>query len=98
MAWHSLATAFYIANRALDKQRAEDFLSDILSMMTVATVSHSDAVDALGFQMKDFEDALQLGAAVACGSDVIVTRNNKDFPKDRGIAIQTPEEFVASLP
>lgn len=97
VAWHSLATAFYIANRALDRQRAEDFLADILAMMTVAAVSHSDAINALGFQMKDFEDAMQLAAALAYRADVIVTRNDKDFPRNQGIGIQTPEEFISSV-
>jgi len=46
--------------------------------------------------MRDFEDALQLAAAVACGAGVILTRNTADF-KASPIPVMTPEEFLASL-
>jgi len=29
--------------------------------------------------MRDFEDALQVAAAMACGAQFIVTRNERDF-------------------
>jgi len=31
--------------------------------------------------MRDFEDALQVAAAVACGASVIATRNLQDYAK-----------------
>jgi hypothetical protein len=34
---------------------------------------------AANLPMKDFEDALQCAAALACGADVIVTRNLEDY-------------------
>ncbi len=34
-----------------------------------------------GLEMKDFEDALQVAAAVACQADVIATRNLRDYAK-----------------
>ena len=31
--------------------------------------------------LKDFEDALQVAAAVACGAELIATRNLRDYAK-----------------
>ncbi len=47
--------------------------------------------------MKDFEDALQVSAAVACQADVIITRNVGDFAAS-SILSCTPEDFLAKLP
>jgi len=46
--------------------------------------------------MRDL-DGLQLAAAVACGADVLLTRNTDDF-KDSPILVMTPEEFLAAYP
>ena len=42
----------------------------------------------------DFENALQVAAAHACGADCIVTRNIRDF-KDSSILVYTPASFLA---
>jgi len=47
--------------------------------------------------MKDFEDAMQVAAARACGAEVIATRNVKDFRRSP-IPAKTPDEVVATLP
>ena len=46
--------------------------------------------------MKDFEDAIQVAAAMAGGADVIATRNERDFAR-APIRVATPATLVAEL-
>ncbi len=46
--------------------------------------------------MKDFEDALQCAAALACGADVIVTRNLEDYQLSPINAV-TPTQILNDL-
>ncbi len=97
IAWHSLSNCHYITrSRSKSPEIALHFISDLLAWVEVAETSRSDALAALAFSMRDFEDALQLAAAVACGAGVILTRNTTDF-KASPIPVMTPEEFLASL-
>jgi hypothetical protein len=43
--------------------------------------------------MSDFEDASQVAAAMACGAQFIVTRNERDFKKSPVPAL-SPEAFL----
>ncbi len=45
--------------------------------------------------MDDFEDSIQLNSALKGRSEFLITRNKKDFKLHSGIAILTPEEFLA---
>ena len=51
---------------------------------------------AAGLPMTDFEDALQVAAARACGARYIVTRNVRDFAGSPIPAI-SPREALRSL-
>lgn len=46
--------------------------------------------------MKDFEDALQVAAAMACGADVIATRNLKDYVKSP-VKAKSPSTVLSQL-
>ena len=97
IAWHTISNAHYIArSRSKSPLVALDFVSDLLAWVEVAETGKHDALTALEFGMRDFEDALQLAAAVACGAGVILTRNTTDF-KASPIPVMTPEEFLDSL-
>ncbi len=50
-------------------------------------------MNALRSEMKDFEDAIQVSAAMQETLDYIVTRNAKDFISD-SINIDTPTDFL----
>ena len=43
--------------------------------------------------MPNFEDALLAAAAVACGAQVILARNVRDFKRSSVLAM-TPEDFI----
>jgi hypothetical protein len=45
---------------------------------------------------KDFEDAMKVGAALACGAEVIANRNTRDFRKSP-IPALAPAQLVARM-
>jgi len=94
LSWHTLSNLFYILRRDRGAEKTVEFLRQLLAIATVASVSHSDALKALGYGLNDFEDALQLSAAESCGAHVILTRNKADFRNPPTVSVLTPEEFA----
>lgn len=96
IAWHSLATVYYIiASDQSSRQAAEQFIKGLLVWSQVPRTETYDAQRAFEFGLKDFEDALQLASAEACDADCIVTRNISDFAgATTEIKIVSPGEFV----
>jgi predicted nucleic acid-binding protein len=96
VAWHTLSNAFYLVRgHSKSSATALQFISDLLSWADVAMTDKSSATAAVLSGMADFEDALQVAAAVACGADVILTRNLSDFRSSPVLAM-TPESFLAA--
>ena len=93
IAWHTLATGYYLLAKSLDHSTANSFFLDLLDQVDVGPVSTSMAKRAFVSGLKDSEDALQLVVAESLNADVIITRNEKDFAGS-GISVVTPEEFV----
>lgn len=96
IAWHTLSNVFYmVRSYSKSKATATTFIKDLLAWTEVAETTKSDANIAVNSGMSDFEDALQLAAAMACGADVLLTRNISDF-KASTIPVMTPEDFLAA--
>jgi predicted nucleic acid-binding protein len=91
VAWHSLSNIAYLTG-----QPAREFIRDLIKFVEVAEVGTTEARQALGFRMRDFEDALQAAAALAFDAVFIVTRNKKDYNRAPVPAI-TPREFLKEL-
>ena len=97
VAWHTLSNAFYLVRgHSKSAPTALQFISDLLAWVDVAEISRADALAAVASGMPDFEDALQAAAAIACGADVILTRNTADF-KASTVPVMTPEEFLVQI-
>lgn len=97
LAWHSVATLAYLMEKQEDAATAREFIGDLLSWARVASTGHADAERALGWDMPDFEDALQVAAALACEASYVITRNTRDF-SNASVPALTPEEFLARHP
>ena len=97
LAWHSLATLAYLIERQQSAVSARDFIRDLLAWADVASTTHADALAALDLPMSDFEDALEVAAAMACGAQVIVTRNVRDFKAAPVVAL-SPDTFLRRYP
>ena len=97
IAWHTLSNAHYIVRaRSKSKSTALQFITDLLAWAEVAETAKPDALAAIGSGMPDFEDALQAAAALACGADLILTRNLADF-KNSTVPAMTPGDFLSRL-
>ena len=94
IAWHSLATAFYIFARQQNPQMAGEALKDALTVMTVTSVGQNEALRAFALSFADLEDAMQAAAAEAAGAQFIITRDAGGFAGSPVPAL-TPEAFVA---
>jgi predicted nucleic acid-binding protein len=79
VAWHSLSNFYYMVSPSRGKHQAKDFLLDLTRFVNVAPTTTQSLLYAGGLDMRDFEDALQVAAAVACGASVIATRNLRDY-------------------
>ena len=75
IAWHSVSNLYYVIAPALGGVSARDFIVDLTRFVAVATTDTEGIRYAAELPMADFEDAMQVAAARACGARHIVTRN-----------------------
>lgn len=97
LAWHSVATLAYLIERQESNISSRDFIRGLLAWAEVARTGRADALVALDLPMHDFEDALQVAAAMACGAQFIITRNERDF-KNSPLPALNPEAFLRLHP
>ncbi len=97
LAWHSIATLAYLIERQTSAISGRDLIRGILAWADVAKTGRADALAALELPMRDFEDALQVAAAMACGAQFIITRNGRDF-KASPVPALSPEAFMRRHP
>jgi len=96
IAWHSLSNTYYLVRgHSKSSATALQFITDLLAWVGVVETSKADALWATQSGLSDFEDALQLAAAISCVADVVITRNTGDF-KASIIPVMTPEAFLAT--
>lgn len=97
IAWHGLATAYYLLKRGRTETEALAEVDKILAWARVAEGTNAHARQARSMGFGDFEDALQSVSATACAADWIVTRNKKDFAIS-AVPVLTPAEFLQQFP
>ena len=97
LAWHSIATLAYLVERQTSAISGPELIRGILAWADVATTGRADALAALELPMRDFEDALQVAAAMACGAQFIITRNERDF-KAAPVPALSPKAFLRRYP
>ena len=96
IAWHSASNLYYIAAPALGGVSARDFIAELTRFVAVATTDTDGIRYAAQLPMPDFEDALQVAAALACGARHIVTRNVRDYERSPIPAVD-PREALSGL-
>ena len=96
IAWHTISNLFYLIARARGGAAARDFILELIQFVQVAPTSTEAVRYAASLPMADFEDAMQVAAARACGAEHIVTRNLSDFERSPIPAV-TPQEALAQL-
>lgn len=88
--------AYYIARKLLGAPDARQAIGDLLAATDICAIDDHVLRTAYGSATSDFEDAVQIAAALHTGMDVIVTRNTGDYA-DAPIPVLTPAQCLARL-
>jgi predicted nucleic acid-binding protein len=77
IAWHSLSNIYYLLNRQKTPAPFDvrNYIRNLLKFVAVVPTGTAQAQIALELPLPDFEDALQVSAALHAGADYIITRN-----------------------
>ncbi|MCY4340447.1 MAG: PIN domain-containing protein [Gammaproteobacteria bacterium] len=96
IAWHTISNFYYLVAPKRGGADARDFIVELTRFVAVAECGADAIWYAASLPMNDFEDAMQVAAARACGAQYIVTRNTKDFSRSPIPAI-SPVEALGRL-
>ena len=90
----SFNNAYYVIRRSTGDAEARKAISTMRQFFEVVPLDAWILDAAIKSPMKDFEDAIQWLSAQRMAADVLITRNEGDFPK--GIPdVMTPTMFLA---
>lgn len=87
---------FYIIRKEAGLQKAVEAVTAILDTLGVCFFDKKILQDAAQLPVTDYEDAVQIAAAIAANLDVIVTRDLKDY-KNSPLLVYSPSDFLALL-
>lgn len=76
---HSVTTLMYLLSKDKSPELAKVVLTSLLQFLKVVKVDQSTIEQSLNLSFKDFEDAVQVIAALQSNLDYLVTRNPHDF-------------------
>ena len=96
LAWHSLSNFHYLVSPSRGKDDARAFLLDLTRFITVAPTDTEAFRYAVSLPVSDFEDALQIAAANACGAIRIATRNVRHY-RNSPIPARRPADLLKEL-
>lgn len=71
-------------------------LSNLRQLVSVTISDEQTVDDSIASQFKDFEDAMQYYTALNAKSEIIITRNGKDFTASK-LPIMTASEYLTSV-
>ena len=77
---HSVTTLMYLLTKDKSPEFAKVILTSLLQFLKVVKVDQSTIEQSLNLSFKDYEDAVQVIAALQSNLDFVVTRNPRDFP------------------
>ncbi len=93
----AMTDIFYFAsNKGNDVARGYSAIGLCFSTLMICTVDRAILKRAADMGRPDFEDAVQIAAALAEGLDAIVTHDIRGFKKG-GIKLYTPAQLVKEL-
>ena len=96
IAWHSVSNFYYIVAPSRGGVSTRDFIVELTRFVEVAETNTQAIRYAAELPMTDFEDAMQVAAARACGARRIVTRNIRDYERSPIRAV-SPQEALTEL-
>jgi predicted nucleic acid-binding protein len=93
---HAISTVHYIVGRERGRQVAAAAIADLLSFVRVVPLDGAAFQRALTLGLADYEDALQVVAALEVDAQCVVTRDARDF-KGASVPVLAPAEALAVL-
>jgi predicted nucleic acid-binding protein len=93
MSASSLTDIYYIVSNKIGDALATGFITNLIEILDIISVSKETILAALALGWKDFEDAVQYAAGTAVSVSAIVTRNPKDYSGSE-IPVLSPQEFI----
>lgn len=92
----TITNIFYIIRKAEGRETALAAIHRLLVGLEFCAVDRQTIETALSFDLRDFEDAIQLACATLNQLDGVVTRNHKDFIGSN-LPIYSPAELLNQL-
>ena len=90
----SILDAYYVysisGKRPLNEFK--DFLTSVMSVVSIATITGSNLMAAIRSTNNDFEDACQIECALASGCNSIIS-SDKQLKRESSLTVYTPKEF-----
>jgi predicted nucleic acid-binding protein len=96
IAAHSVTTLFYLIAKGRSPEQARVTLTSLLQFLKVSSVDQHTIEQALNLPYRDFEDAVQMIAALQIRADYLLTRNVKDY-QPAPLEVIQPVELLAIL-
>jgi predicted nucleic acid-binding protein len=96
LAAHSLTTLFYLIAKDKSAEQARVTITSLMQFLRIAPVDQSTIEQALNLPYRDFEDAVQMIAALQVQADYLLTRNARDH-QPAPLAVIQPAELLAIL-
>jgi hypothetical protein len=96
LAAHSVTTLFYLIAKDKSPEKARVAITTLLQFLKIAPVDQNTIEQALNLPYRDYEDAVQMTAALQIHADYLLTRNVKDYSPSP-LAVIQPAELLAIL-
>ena len=92
----SITTIYYLAAKALGKNKAQKHIKSLITLFKIALINKSVIEQAINSSFPHFENAVICYAADNAKADAIVTRNAKGFKKSK-LPVYNPLELLKIL-
>ena len=96
VAWHSISNFYYMVAPEHGKTNSRKLVLELTAFIEVAPTTTAHVRHAAELPLKDFEDAMQVAAALACDAQMIATRNTKDYRRSPVKAV-SPEQALKAI-
>ena len=91
-----MSNLYYLVEPAHGDAGTREFIVELVAFVSVAVTDTDSIRYAAGLPMDDFEDAMQVAAARACGARYVVTRNLRDYERSPIPAVG-PQQLLSEL-
>lgn len=92
---HSITTLFYLIRKDRSAAEARATITNLLQFLEIIPTNQATIEQALNLDYPDFEDAVQMMAAVQSKADCLITRNLKDY-QPALLPVMQPVDFLKS--